>query len=151
VLRPERCYHCGSSDLEAEPMSLTFSKVTGKATYRSEWSTSVRPCRCCCCGQETQAAWPNSCDTRSRFRCPAYKLSWAGWKYAHLSLKSRQSWCGNSVKEIGIARYHQFSCSPNLDKSSVRPLEWVRKQTHVHVDETLGSSKASKVVMGGGQ
>jgi transposase len=140
VLRPERCYHCGSSDLEAEPMSLSFQQVAQLVERPIEVVEYQRQtCRCCCCGQETQAAWPTHVIPGQDLDAGLQAfLGWLG-NYAHLSYEKQAElvWeLGQIEIGIGTLATTNSRVAQTLTKAVSELLEWVRKQTHVHVDET---------------
>jgi transposase len=148
VLRPEQCSHCGSSDLESEPVSVWLQQVAQLVDRPLEVVEYQRHCcRCQVCGQETKATWPAQVIPGQDLDAGLQALlGWLG-NYAHLSYKKQ----AELLWELGQIEVGEGTLATTNSRvaqtlvSAVSDLwKWARKQPHVHVDETPWAVKGIK-------
>ncbi len=148
VLRPEQCSHCGSSEFETEPMTVWRSQVAQLVERPIEVVEYQRQeCRCLLCGQETLAAWPAKVIPGQDLDAGLQALlGWLG-NYAHLSYEKQAEllWeLGGIEVGSGTLAITNSRVAQTLTSAVNELHEWVRKQPHVHVDETPWAVKGIK-------
>jgi transposase len=148
VLRPDKCCHCGSSDFESEPINVWLQQVAQLVDHPIEVVEYQRQqCRCRVCGQETQASWPARIIPGQDLDAGLQALlGWLG-NYGHLSYEKQAEllWeLGQIEVGEGTLAKTNSRVAQTLTGAVSDLWQWVKKQPHVHVDETPWAVKGVK-------
>lgn len=140
ALRPTSCNHCGSKDLETEPVSVIVQQVAQLAEQPIEVvEYQRRSYRCHSCGCLATANWPDNVIPGQDLDAGLQAfLGWLG-NYGQLPYEKQAELLGElGGIEVGTGTLVATNSrvAQTLSDSVSELKQWVKTQPHVHVDET---------------
>lgn len=140
IIRPQACSNCGSQEFVAEPVLVQMQQVAQLVARPIEVvEYQQHSCECVHCGQTHTAPWPENIVPGQDLGVSLQAfLVWLG-NYGHLSYEKQQELLRElGGIEIGVgtlvttnARVYE-AIHPSVNQLR----DWVKKATHVHVDES---------------
>lgn len=140
ALHPTRCNHCGSANLETEPVRVTVQQVALLVERPIEVVEYQRhSCRCHSCGQVATANWPTNVIPGQDLDASLQAfLGWLG-NYGQLPYEKQAEllWELGGIKVgSGTLAATNSRVALSLSDSVSELKQWIKTQPHVHVDET---------------